>query len=212
MKNIFLVRHGHTIWSQTGGVAGRSDIPLSDTGEAAVTTLGQTYNTETSFSHWYCSPLQRTRQTSSILRAGLSAVSNHRLPEVCIDSRLVELDFGDWEGMTWDEVHQDYEQTMRHWGEDWVNRSPPNGESFDEQVQRCSQWLKDWEQGLDSQIDSATMVVAHGGTIRAILCLCLNWSLSDAMSFNIDPASICWLQQVKADAPWLARMINSRRA
>jgi broad specificity phosphatase PhoE len=212
MKNLFLVRHGHTIWSDTGGVAGRSDIPLSDVGQTAVTALGQTFSTEVLFTHWYCSPLQRTRQTSSILRTGLSEVTHQPLPEVCIDSRLVELNFGDWEGMTWDDVHRDYEQSMRLWGEDWVNRSPPNGESFDEQVQRCKQWFSDWEQGLDSHTESSTIVVAHGGTIRAILCLCLNWSLHNAMSFNIDPASICWLQQTIDLAPWRARMINSRRA
>lgn len=212
MKNLFLVRHGHTIWSDTGGVAGRSDIPLSDVGMAAVTTLGQTFKPETSFTHWFSSPLQRTRQTSSILRSGLSSISNYPLPEDCIDSHLVELNFGDWEGMTWDDVHRDYEQSMRHWGEDWVNRSPPNGESFDEQVHRCRQWLTDWERGLVSVSASSTMVIAHGGTIRAILCLCLNWQLSTAMSFNIDPASICWLQQTTDTAPWKARMINSRRA
>lgn len=212
MKNLFLARHGHTIWSDTGGVAGRTDIPLSDIGETAVTAIGATFKAEACFTHWYCSPLQRTRQTSAILRTTLSAISNHPLPEICIDPRLVELNFGDWEGMTWDEVHRDYEEVMRHWGEDWLNRSPPNGESFDEQVQRCSQWLNGWEQGLDAQIDSSTMVVAHGGTIRALLCLCLNWSLSDAMTFSIDPASMCWLQQSTATAPWQARMINSRRA
>lgn len=212
MKNLFLVRHGHTIWSDTGGVAGRSDIPLSDVGEAAVTTLGQTFKPETSFTQWFSSPLQRTRQTSSILRSELSSISNDPLPEDCIDARLVELNFGDWEGMTWDDVHRDYEQSMRHWGEDWVNRSPPNGESFDDQVHRCGQWLSDWKRNLISDSASSTMVIAHGGTIRALLCLCLNWQLSNAMSFNIDPASICWLQQATETAPWKARMINSRRA
>lgn len=212
MRNLFLVRHGHTIWSDTGGVAGRTDIPLSDTGKMAVTAFGATFKAEAIFTHWYCSPLQRTRQTSAILRAKLTAISKHPMPESRIDPRLVELNFGDWEGMTWDEVHRDFEEVMRYWGEDWVNRSPPNGESFDEQVQRCSQWLNDWQQGLDSQIDYSTMVVAHGGTIRAMLCLCLNWSLSDAMTFTIDPASMCWLQQSTANAPWQARMINSRRA
>jgi broad specificity phosphatase PhoE len=212
MKNLYLVRHGHTIWSETGGVAGRTDIPLSDVGEAAVKTLGQTFTAETLLTHWYDSPLQRTRQTSSILRTELSLVSNHPLPGICNDSRLVELNFGDWEGMTWDDVHRDYEEIMHHWGEDWVSRSPPNGESFDEQAHRCNQWLYDWEQGLDSCTDSSTMVVAHSGTIRAILCLCLNWSLSHGMTFNIDPASICWLQQTTDTSAWQARMINSRRA
>ena len=212
MKNLFLVRHGHTIWSDTGGVAGRSDIPLSEAGQSAVRELGKSFGVESLYTHWFCSPLQRTRQTSTILRSELSKISPHSLPEVCIDSRLVELDFGDWEGLTWDEVHRDYEQIMRHWGQDWVNRSPPNGESFDDQVQRCQRWLSDWEHGLEAHIESSTMVVAHGGTIRALLCRCLNWSLRDAMSFNIDPASLCWLQKKTDTSPWQARMINSRRA
>lgn len=212
MRNLYLVRHGHTIWSDTGGVAGRSDIELSEAGEAAVQTLGQSFKEDTCFTHWYCSPLQRTRQTSSILRSELSAISSHPQPVVMTNSQLVELNFGDWEGMTWNDVHRDYEEAMRHWGEDWVNRSPPNGESFAQQVQRCRQWLGTWEHELETNIDSSTIVVAHGGTIRAIMCLCLGWSLRDAMTFNVDPASITWLQRADENASWQARMINSQRA
>lgn len=212
MKNLFLVRHGHTIWSDTGGVAGRSDIPLSAAGQSAVKQLGQTFNSDTQFTHWYCSPLQRTRETSSLLSLELSAIANHPVPVESIDSRLVELNFGDWEGMTWDEVHRDYEQSLNLWGEDWVNRSPPNGETFAEQVHRCQQWLDDWGRGLESSANSSAMVVAHGGSIRALLCLLMHWPLRDAMGFNIDPASICRIQQKTADSPWQARMINSRRA
>ena len=210
MKNLYLLRHGHTIWTERGRVAGRSDIPLSAVGEAAVKSLARSFKPGCSYTHWFCSPLQRTQQTSALIRTELSTICSEPLPEIQTDSRLVELDFGDWEGMTWDQIHRKYRSEMQYWGENWVNHSPPNGERFDEQAQRCELWLSEWREQTASERGSSTMVVAHGGTIRAIVCLCLTWPLPKAMSFSVNPASLCWLQQKSPDSPWCARMINSQ--
>ncbi len=211
MINLRLVRHGHTIWSDTGGVAGRTDIDLSDKGRASVNALAKTFRHEAMATQWFCSPMTRTRETADIIRTVLESTRSYSLPELVFDKRLVELDFGDWEGQTWDEVHKNTPDILANWGEDWVNRSPPNGETFNEQCERCQSWLNDWLTSVQQETEASATVISHGGSIRALVCLCLGWDLSDAMTFNVDPASQCWLQCEKPGGPWQIKAINSLR-
>jgi len=200
-----LVRHGHTQWTDSGEVAGRSDIDLSSEGRDAVTQLARTASASLSIQNWHCSPLQRTRQTTQLLREGMS--SGITLPDVQFDDRLVELDFGDWEGMTWAAVHEQYDSEMAAWGEDWINRCPPNGETFAQLVARCDAWLN--EQMPEGALQADTLVVLHGGTIRALICLCLGWPLTRAMSFTADLARVSQLSFDQKNRKWVARSINS---
>ena len=158
MINLRLVRHGHTIWSDTGGVAGRTDIDLSDKGRASVNALAKTFRHEAMVGHWFCSPMTRTRETADIIRTVLESTRSYSLPELVFDKRLVELDFGDWEGQTWDEVHQNTPDILANWGEDWVNRSPPNGETFNEQCERCQSWLNDWLTSVQQETEASATV------------------------------------------------------
>ena len=108
MLRLHLIRHGHTVWNDTGGVAGRTDIHLSRQGRLAVSELARSWPEPSLLDSWHSSPLQRTRDTSILLRENMSSCAT--LPNVTIDDRLVELNFGDWEGMTWQVVHERYQQ------------------------------------------------------------------------------------------------------
>jgi len=206
MLNLILVRHGHTIWNDTGGVAGRSDIALSEYGQRAVADLADSWASGAKLDSWYSSPLIRTMQTSQLLRDIIA----HKLPlpQLVTDQRLVELDFGDWEGMTWQTVHEQYAKQMQTWGEDWVNRSPPNGETFGQQSARCIEWMQTIQHQPDSTHNA--MVVSHGGSIRALLCHCMGWPLTQAMDFQIDPASVTIIEQTDKGGVWTLRKLNSQ--
>jgi len=212
MKNLYLVRHGHTVWTDSGGIAGRSDIALSDVGVDAIRRLAKSFSADAEMTHWYCSPLQRTRTSSAILRENMSCSSSRALPAEVFDKRIVELDFGEWEGMTWDQVHAQHGDILQAWGEDWVNQSPPGGETFQQQVERCAAFLKDTSMDTRAEADASAMVVSHGGSIRALLCTCLGWPLTRAMEFSVDPASLCWLTRQTPHGDWCVRMINSQFA
>jgi len=177
--SLVLVRHGHTIWSDTGGVAGRSDIDLSVEGQSAVKQLASTAESSLVWQSLHSSPLKRTRQTMQLLCDGMVL------------------------------VHEQYENEMKVWGEDWINRAPPNGETFAEQAARCQSWLDDYL--CDRLTPRNSLVVLHGGSIRALLCLCLGWPLTRAMDFAIDPAkatTICFDAQTNS---WVVRGINLAR-
>jgi len=271
---LWLVRHGHTVVHDSGGIAGRTDVALSDGGRQAVRALGDTCSDTLSAraraARWYVSPLGRTRESASILLAALgrpprstagverigsglrsSGASDARdgasdgasdgardgardgasdgarhgarhgaRDGVCdgaddeasdrlsdagsfvIDSRLVELDFGDWEGSNWQSVHRDDAAALALWGKRWVTAAPPNGESFAQQATRCGAWYDEHvgpvfakpddacDRALDGVSPADTVVVAHGGSIRALACRLLGWPLEEAMRFAIDPAAV----------------------
>jgi broad specificity phosphatase PhoE len=92
VPRVFLLRHGETEWSRSGQHTGRSDIPLTDRGRLlakATGGVGRYLLGDSPFAVW-CSPRTRARDTAEL--AGL-AVDR-------IDDRLVEWDYGDYEGIT----------------------------------------------------------------------------------------------------------------
>ena len=213
---LWLVRHGHTVVHGTGGVAGRSDVALSAEGREALERLGSALADHLlgtgAVPRWTSSPLGRTRESAALLRAA-SGQSSRAL---AIDPRLVELDFGHWEGMSWEAVHREHGEALAAWGEDWVSRSPPGGESFAEQAARCGAWFDEavdrtlvragieagQEAGQEaggevsgedraSANEDGLIVLTHGGSIRALACRLLGWPLRSAMRLTVDPATVC---------------------
>lgn len=209
---LLLIRHGHTLWHESGRVAGRSDVALSDFGRVAVKRLAKTLSTAQVQGQWFSSPMQRSCETARILRDPVNLIDPAAsTAEPVLDARLCELDFGDWEGMSWQDVHALDGQKLKAWSEDWVNRAPPNGETFARQAYRCREFLLECASMTESRDEQPRqlVVIAHGGTIRALLCICMGWPLSKAMSVRIDLATVCNLDQTEPQGHWLLRSVNA---
>ncbi len=93
---IYLARHGETAWSLSGQHTGRTDIPLTDAGEAAARALGQRL-AGLQFDHVLTSPLQRAART-----ADLAGFEGRAQPE----PDLVEWDYGRYEGLKTDAIQE----------------------------------------------------------------------------------------------------------
>ncbi len=179
MPALYLIRHGHTEYSDLGAIAGSSDVALSQAGRDAVTVAAGSLDID-SITTFYASTLTRAIDTASLLGSDT----------IVEDARLVELDFGDWEGKTWQQVHDDDPDHLSEWSENWVERAPPGGETFQALANRADDWLQDIKALPD---DHRLVVAAHGGTIRALLCLALELPLSCAMRFSADYAHVTLL-------------------
>jgi probable phosphoglycerate mutase len=94
---VYLVRHGETAWSRSGRHTGRTDIPLTEPGEAEAKALAP-WLRGLHFGHVLTSPLRRARRTCEL--AGLSRT-------VEADADLEEWNYGQYEGLTSSEIHQD---------------------------------------------------------------------------------------------------------
>ena len=126
------------------------------------------------------SPAARCRR----LAAGLRPFS--LLHTLEYDERLREMHFGTWEGRPWADVPL---TELDHWRADYVTLAPPGGETFQQVQDRAAALLAEL-----TTATTATVLVSHGGLIRALLCSCLDMPLRHAFRFAIDYGSLTELR------------------
>jgi len=126
---------------------------------------------------WHISPLQRTMQTADLLRASL------RPKTEIFEDALKEQNFGQWHNQDIAAIWPQIKDGPRHnWGFLMPDITPPDGESFDDQVGR----VKNWCQRIETQTFLRPQIIfAHGGTIRAALAHILGLSSLHAQSLII---------------------------
>jgi len=184
-----LLRHGPTEWNATGRIQGQTDIPLSDTGFAKMAAL----RLPLEVTRVYASPMLRTRQTAQALG----------LPEPIYDARLMEQNWGSWEGLSRDEIlARDGADAFIKAGS---NRGeafrPGGGESTGELHARVASFLKDVAQG-----EGDAVTVAHLGVLRAAYTLATGWDMATPMPAELDVSKILVLSLEKDGTPKIDRL------
>ncbi len=177
---LVLVRHGETDWNKAGKFQGHYDIPLNHRG------LAQARQTASAVVNWkhraiYSSPLSRTMQVAEeISRLGGQ-------PIVPI-AALKELDLGDLEGVTGQEMRQYWPDIYHAWRADPSTVTMPNGESISQLQQRAWQALEPLETAHEA--DDAMIVVSHNFAIRAIISKVVGIPLSNFHCMSLSLSSI----------------------
>ena len=156
---IYLVRHGETMWNASRRLQGHSDVPLSERGREQAHLLAKRLAKE-KIECFYCSDLDRAMETARILAVP------HGL-EVSALAGLRELDFGPWEGMTFEEMQKNRSWNLREWFKNPLDNHVPGGEKLSAMVKRCDLAM---ENIIRKHEDETIVVVAHGGSIRCIIC------------------------------------------
>ena len=96
-KELFVVRHGQTLWNIEGRMQGRLDSPLSEEGQRQAGRHAEVLHRLGGVDHMLCSPSGRTRETASLLNAKLAVPIDY-------EEVLMERDCGDWSGLTIEEI------------------------------------------------------------------------------------------------------------
>ena len=99
-----------------------------------------------------------------------------------LDARLREMDFGEWDGRFWNEIEREDADRLKAWMESWVTVRVPGGESFSLLSERVREW---YSQSVATS-PPEVLVVAHAGSIRALLCHLLDVPLAKAFEFPVD--------------------------
>lgn len=186
MGVVLLVRHGRTQANVDGILAGRTPgVVLDDHGIASVTELCSRLE-NVPVAHVVTSPLERTRQTAQ-LAFGLRA-------PISDDDRLLECDYGQWQGRLLKELAEDPLWKV-------VQQRPdemifPSGESMTEMSRRAVTAIREWDEKLSAEHgnDVIWAAVSHGDIIKAICADALGMSLNKFQKIVIDPASISVVQ------------------
>ena len=187
MARIYFLRHGETEWNAEGRVCGRTDVLLSEVGHKQAGRLAERMKS-IRVAALYSSPLRRALDT-----AGKVGDAMGHAPVV--DDRLVELNYGDWEGKTFAEVERADPPAYHTWVADPGRLAPPGGESGEQLVKRVVPFFD----SIAAQYSDASVAVACHKTVgRLFACHILHAPL-DGYRWRVvvDNASINIFETVK---------------
>jgi broad specificity phosphatase PhoE len=159
MTGIILVRHGQTEWNRIERFRGRADVPLNHTGLAQAEMTGRRIAAEWLPAAIYAGPLSRTLQTAE----AIGACSN--LP-VRVEERLVDIDYGEWQGLTPDEVRGRWPEVLSAWYDTPHLAHIPGGETLDHLRARAMSAVNDL---AARHLDQTIVLVSHTVVNRIIL-------------------------------------------
>ncbi|MGB9777691.1 MAG: histidine phosphatase family protein [Anaerolineae bacterium] len=162
---IILVRHGQTAWNEPGErIRGRSDVPLSQEGIAQARATARYIAARWPLTAVYSSPLSRAMETA---RAIAEAQGLQAQPL----EGLIDLSFGEWEGLPIPEIQDRYPDLWRAWREAPHTLRFPGGESLDVVRERSMAAL---EETIRRHPGETVALVAHRVVNQVLLCAVLD--------------------------------------
>lgn len=174
IMRLYLIRHGETALNAKGCYYGRTDAVLSEKGISQARYLKEILK-EVSFDYIVASPLVRAYNTAQI-------VMEEREQEIFGDRRLMEQDFGIFEGMTYKEIQSTYPKELDAWNEEFSTYRIPKGESFADVRNRVEDFLRDIPSGRESKGEKM-LIAAHKGTLGHLLAAMLKLPLDGYWNF-----------------------------
>lgn len=177
MKQLYLVRHGVTALNEQRRYCGTSDVGLSEKGLKQAQLVEQLF-IKSKVSSVFISPLKRSLETYKTMA----------LPEdLCakILPGLSEIDFGKWEGLTFEEIQAEYPLQLEKWFANPQGFTFPEGESVTGFSKRVIGGLREVLQQQEN-----CLIVAHGGSLRVIICHLCGWPVEKMHSFELGHGSL----------------------
>ena len=166
-EEVWLVRHGETEWSRDGRHTSTTDLPLTEKGTEVARGLAAALDRD--FALVLTSPRRRARETAELAGHG----------DAQVDDDLAEWAYGDYEGVTTEEIRQEVP--------DWTvwTHPTPGGESADdvsERLDRVVARLRD--------VGGAALVFGHAHALRALTARWLGLPVADGRLFKLDTATV----------------------
>jgi probable phosphoglycerate mutase len=157
MIPLLVIRHAETDWNAAGLMQGRADRPLSEAGRAALRAA--TLPPGWSAAECVASPLSRAMETARLL--GLRPTA---------EPRLIEMDWGAWEGRTLDALRAELGEAMAENEARGLDFRPTGGESPRDVQERLKPWL--------AALAAPTVAITHKGVLRALHALATGWDMT----------------------------------
>jgi broad specificity phosphatase PhoE len=189
---LILVRHGQTDWNLQRRVQGLSNLGLNETGRGQAEALAQSLK-DVKVDAIYTSPLRRAQETAR-------AISRFHQVEVVTVDGLKELDVGEVDGLTYEEMRIHHSEFFTKWMADFTSVKLPGGGTVPELRDQCCAAVQDivkkQQPGIGGKYgdkDRVVIAVTHFFPIMCIICSTLGLDLSYCRRLRLDVASMCTL-------------------
>ena len=168
MINLYVTRHGQTVWNVERKFQGRKDSPLTELGKMQALLFHERLK-KLDVDIIYCSPSQRTIETMRLMKGELE------IP-VVFSEKLYEMGFGDWEGKNIIEIGEKYPvecNNLYHHPDTYL---PITGETYESVFDRTKSLI---DEILEKEQDKNVLVITHGITRKAIMTFFQEKSLEE---------------------------------
>jgi len=162
--SIYLIRHTE-VETPKGTCYGQLDVPLKKNHIRDFNKIKKLL--PSNFDAVYSSPSSRCKELAEFIS-----------PQFTTDSALLELSYGEWEGQLWQDIP---EKDLKTWSEDFVTKSPPNGETLLEMFERVSQFFEK----LRVRESEDIIIVCHAGVIRCLIAYLMQMPLERIFQIQI---------------------------
>ena len=179
ITKLLLIRHGETSLNPDNRYLGKTNVSLNSKGIMQAKLIKKRIK-DLSVDIIFTSPLKRAKETCEIV------INNKSMP-MKMNSGLSEINFGLWEGLTYDEVKTKYQNQLAKWEKNPLINKPPKGETITEVLNRVSTFLREI---LDTYREKHIAVVSSGGVLNIILCFLFNIKPKALWQFRISCASL----------------------
>jgi broad specificity phosphatase PhoE len=174
MIEIILARHGQTAWNVAEVFRGQIDIELDATGLKQAELLAE-YLSHRKLEAAYSSPLRRAAQTAE-------AIARHHGLTVEISPELNDIDFGEWQGLSREEVSTRYSELYPAWMSTPQRVRMPSGESLDDVRQRAVVLVNE----VVGKHKGAVVLVSHRVVHKVLICALLGLDSSHFWDIRLD--------------------------
>jgi len=180
MVQIVLVRHGQTEWNRVERFRGRADVPLNAAGLAQAEAAGRRIAAAWQPAAVYASPLSRAVRTAEAIARPLNLL-------VLVAPGLVDIDYGQWQGLTPDEARQRWPEMVHAWYEAPHRARIPGGETLAALQTRAMAAVRELAAGHEGQ---TIVLVSHTVVNRVILLGVLGAGLERFWGLGQDTAAL----------------------
>ena len=179
MAEIILVRHGETEWNASETFRGRADVELNATGVRQAELLGK-YLSADKIDLIYSSPLKRALRTAE-------AIARVQKIQVNAVENLIDFDFGEWQGLTLEEVKEKDEILYQDWLDTPEQVRIPGGETLENVLSRAMPFVVD---AVMKCKEGKVALVSHRVVLKVLICALLGLDNAHFWAIKMDNGAI----------------------
>ncbi|AKL94465.1 alpha-ribazole phosphatase CobC [Clostridium aceticum] len=179
MTELYLVRHGETEENRNSRFCGWTDVSLNEAGRQQAQKLTEAFK-NIAIDVMYTSGLKRAEETAFYIRR------EQQYPVYAMDA-LRELNFGEAEGLTIEEIKEKHPNVYEGLEKDYIKLKFPQGESLEEMHDRVAAAV---DEMLSQHVDKKIVLVAHSGVIRSAIAHLITGDIKHHWNFKVNHCSI----------------------